>query len=450
MSDVYGSVLPSTIRNLKVTVTSYIGTEYVITENVSELSIFESIYSPFLYGRMIIADNSAMLSIFPFYGQEKLSIEFERDDEKQFVRNFYINNVFDISRVDNNVGGYGLSFTSEKQMVNAGCLFSRSYIDKGEEIIRMIYDDFFWGIQDRPLSIETRTKGSYSINFPYIKPLAAISMITNAVLAMDNSPMFLYETLYGDFTRLRSYREMYSKKPIPGLIVREQTVATKARRGENETFRSSVYNFKSNSAYHTLNLLSSGHLGGTVTAVDISRKRGAMRAFSFIDDAPSAGRVGGQEWVTDKFKIPLPSGQRQAHAIPSTINTLNMQNAHGHMGGSISTSPDLDRMIHGSLMERMSTIALSIYMDSVTSIEAGKTIEVEVPRFSPKLEGEDDNKDYVNSGKYLISSVRHYIKNGEYSISLECIRDSHGSDATLNALSYSGKAQVPQMVDTRD
>jgi hypothetical protein len=277
-------------------------------------------------------------------------------------------------------------------------------------------------------------------------------MILQSTLAMDNTPMFLYETLYGDFTRLRSFGEMYSAKPISGLIIREQTVATKARRGENETFRASVYNFKSGPAYNTLDLLSSGNLGGTVTSVDISRKRGAMRGFSFYHDAPSMAKVGRQEWITSNFKIPLPSGQEQAHRILNTINHINMQNANSYNNatvGSLSSRPDLDPLIHESRLQRLSTIAFNVYMDSVTTLEAGKTVEVEVPRFSPKLEGEDDNKDYLNSGKYLISSLRHYIKNGEYSISMECIRDGHGSDATLRAEGYRDKVEVDQLIDTR-
>jgi hypothetical protein len=48
---------PKTITGLKVTVQKYNGQLIDIAHNVTEISIYESIYTPFLYGEMIIVDN---------------------------------------------------------------------------------------------------------------------------------------------------------------------------------------------------------------------------------------------------------------------------------------------------------------------------------------------------------------------------------------------------------
>jgi len=62
--------LPKSFSEFSVRLTSYNGNVYDFTEQVLELSIYETIYRAFIYGQIIIADNAAMLSSFPFIGQE--------------------------------------------------------------------------------------------------------------------------------------------------------------------------------------------------------------------------------------------------------------------------------------------------------------------------------------------------------------------------------------------
>jgi hypothetical protein len=82
-------------------------------------------------------------------------------------------------------------------------------------------------------------------------------------------------------------------------------------------------------------------------------------------------------------------------------------------------------------MKRLNTTAVHVHMNSVTELEAGKTVDVLFPRFSPNLGVNEDINDKVNSGKYLISAIRHYIKNREYTMSLELIRDGMGKEASF-------------------
>lgn len=461
MSGSYGSFLPRVVSGLDITVISYNGNEYRITEDVSELSIFESIYSPFLYGRMVVSDNSAMLSIFPFSGQEKLKLEFERDTENHFERLFYIVNVFDVKKVDNNIGGYGLSFTSEKQMVNEVSLFSRSYKGSGSEIIQKVYEDFLEeASSDRPLLIHKKGKTTHSVVFPYMKPLAAINMVQQNTLAEDDTPFFLYETLYGENTYLDSLRGMFDAEPIKGVVLKQQAVASDNRRAEQEDFRRDVYSYTISGAYDTLDTLSHGSFGSYTTLVDVSRKRGAMRGFSYLTDAPSLSAEGSEEheWLTDRMKISVPDvGLRQPHAIYSTRNRLVYQNKYSFVNPefcALNGINNTDQCILNSYMDRMDESTVIIHMDSSILISAGKTVMAEFTRFSPKLEGTDDNMDYMNSGKYLISSVRHYFKNGDYTMSIELIRDGKGTEANyyadLPGPSFEKKPDVPFKIDRRD
>jgi hypothetical protein len=61
-------------------------------------------------------------------------------------------------------------------------------------------------------------------------------------------------------------------------------------------------------------------------------------------------------------------------------------------------------------------------------------VNYNITHFSPNLENNNDLIDEVNSGKYIVASLRHYIKNGEYTMSAELIRDGIGEDADLDRL----------------
>ena len=64
------NAIPKVLSEFKILLTKYNGQVIDISNNVTAVSIYESIFTPFLYGSMTVIDNSAMASIFPFIGQE--------------------------------------------------------------------------------------------------------------------------------------------------------------------------------------------------------------------------------------------------------------------------------------------------------------------------------------------------------------------------------------------
>jgi hypothetical protein len=55
-------VAPRKFRSLTAIITKYNGNTIEITNEITEISIYESIYTPFMYGDLVLIDTSAMLS----------------------------------------------------------------------------------------------------------------------------------------------------------------------------------------------------------------------------------------------------------------------------------------------------------------------------------------------------------------------------------------------------
>jgi hypothetical protein len=426
---------PKKLKNLTAYIIKYNGSVIEITPEISEISIYESIFIPFMYGEVTIIDGSAMLSTFPFIGQEKLRLIWDREN-KTIEQEFYVTGVFDVVQINDSIGAYGLSFTSEKQMRNAFCLFSKCYKGNSAEIIAKIYKEY---LQEDIVQLTTGAL-SHNVIFPYTKPFAAVDMVKRATPAEDGTPMFVFETLYGNKTYLNSMKQMLEQEPViklePKNIVNTDSVSG-ITSDNMDNYRNQVYSMNLTKAYNTLDQIGAGSYGAQTIMIDIGTKSATITDFDFRQHAPPISK----DWISQFFAfenvpnaedIPGSNGVR-VNGIRSTKLYVQNRNSLAYDDYPNLNSVD-ENVLAGmrSYMKRLTTTSISIHMNSITDIEVGKTVELLFPRFSPNLGSSDDISDRVNSGVYLISALRHYIKNAEYTMSIELVRDGMGKDASLD------------------
>jgi hypothetical protein len=371
-----------------------------------------------------------MISEFPFVGQEKIRVQWERDDENT-VREFFVTKVSNISRNLDGYGVYELTITSRVQMQNATSLFSKSYSGRGDEIISDVFSEHL----DTEINSVVRAKTSHSVVFPFMKPLQATDMIRKNVLAEDDTPMFVYDSLYQNEVRLESLGSMFAKDPV--IQVKPTKPANKSQDGvatdSSLDERATVYDTSISRAYNTYDQLNKGAYGSTVTIVDPSNREYQKARFDFKTSAPT---IAG-EWITDQFTV----GGVNVNDITDTKNYYLLRNeyAFNFELPNLSTIEDLDLSILNSYLYRHANSVVKVYMDSIAytldtgePFGVGKTVDYVLPHFSPTLTSDDRQIDEVNSGKYIVASLRHYIKDGEYTMSVELIRDGVGEDANLD------------------
>jgi hypothetical protein len=426
------SVSPNGIRGFLVEIETTDGKLFDISGTILEMSMYESIYFPYIHGELSVVDNSRMFSEFPFIGQEKLRVQWERDEEFT-VREFFITKVADIARNRDGYGVYELTITSEVQMRNSTSLFSRSYKGRGDEIISGVYSDFL----NTNLIVGIEAKTSHSVVFPYMKPLQAADMIRKNVLAADDTPMFVYDSLYPNEVRLESFGSMFAKEPITTIEQKKPTntsqdgVATDEKLNE----RGTVYDTAISRAYNTFDQVNKGAYASYVNIVDPSTREYQKAEFDFKKDAPT---ISG-EWITDNFTI----GGENVNEIYDTKNYYLHRNkyAFNFDPPNLSSIEDLDLSILNSYLHRHANTLVKVYMDSIAytldtneAFGVGKTVNYNITHFSPSLNNDKDLIDEVNSGKYIVASLRHYIRNGEYTMSAELIRDGIGENANLDRL----------------
>lgn len=441
---------PKSLEDFSIFITVYNGNEYDISALITEVSIFESIYNSFLYGEVIILDNSAMLSKLPIIGQERIKFAWFRDEER-VEKEFFVVGVFDAKQNLPGVGSYGLTITSEKQMRNAISLFSKSYRGRGDEIIQAVYQEFL----DVDIEVDAESKTAHSIVFPYIKPLAACDMVRKNILAEDGTPFFIFEKFYDDpgreSTVLTSYGQMYEQEPLRQI---------QPEIGGDVDKRGQIYNYQIMRAYDTLEQLTKGAFASSTITVDPMANRVEIFDFNFRKHAEPIAKdnisvdfgFSPSEYHRGLIGEATPDDTIPVHKLYETNLTYTLKNIYAFANEDTTREGEnlnpptlgslnpLDRSIVNSYDTRLkNNTSVMIHMDSVAyegtdsqqGFGVGKTVSVDFPKFAPKLEDDTGVRDLVNSGKYLISAVRHYISGNEYTMTLELIRDGMGADAEL-------------------
>lgn len=420
---------PKTLQGLAVVIERYNKSLVDITSNITEISLYESIFTPFMYGEIILIDNSAMLSIFPFIGQEKVLIVWERED-KTIVKVFRVTDVFDVNQINESTGGYGISITSEKQMRNAISLFSKSYKDNSSEIIRKLYKEYL--LED--LDVKVEGYFDHNVVFPYMKPLQAINMIQRATPAIDKTPMFVFESLYDEKPILNSMKQMLEQNPVLEIDPKNTAADNPISASSNmDKYRNQAYKVTINRAYNTLDQLGSGAYSCQTLGVDIGARTYTVTDFDFTKHAPTICQ---KDWISTFFTFDSvintdnPDGVL-VNGIRSTAAPVQYRNENAFEDfPNLNTIDENLAAAMRSYMKRLKSISVNVHMNSVPDLGVGKTVKLKWYRFSPKLNNEDP-EDKVNSGVYLIAALRHYLKNGEYTMSMELVRDGIGEDAEL-------------------
>ena len=422
------NALPKVLSDFKVLLTKYNGQIIDITQNVTAISIYESIFSPFLYGDMLVIDNSAMASIFPWIGQEKVRVTWSRA-ETTAEKDFYIYDINDMKTTTEGTGSYTLSFTSEKQFRNQINMFSKSYKGNTADIIKNVYDE--WLIEpgsNRTLELKTTGASSHQVVFPYIKPLAAINMIQKNAVAEDGTPMFIYESMYSENTVLDSMKQMLEKEPIFKIEPTPMGVSDPEPVRGLQKFDGQIYNTVLNRGYETLKRVGDGVFASQITAVDIAARKAEINDFSFREHAKPITN----DWVSAYFQF----DQNRIHTQYNTKMRIMYKNSLAYEDTDFPNLTGLDELevaVVNSYMSRLRTVSVLAHVNSAPEVMVGEMVTYNKERFSPKLNEGDDPYDKVNSGDYLVAAIHHHIRNKEYTMSMELVRDGIGEEADLYA-----------------
>ena len=419
--DQFRDTLPKKYRDLKVDIITR-ADEIEITGLVFEISLYEAIDSPFIHGQLKFADNSGLVSALPIIGQEDVRIKFTRRGHT-VDRTFACTGVTGIKKVSGDSAGVVLTLTSKKHLTNAVSTFSKSYSGLASDIIDKIHFNNF----GEHIDIKSNSGSAHNIVFPFTKPYAAINTVMGKTFGEDGTPYFLFENLFGDKPILQSLKSMVDATPVTKLKELSQTKATnKDVNGQSTRYVGDslgvLYDYEIDKNSDSLNMLSGGALINNTIRLNISNNEYSENSFKHALHAKTIADL-------DPYKFYTVDGENLASSALKPSLSVEMYNPVAFESDGVTElstqAGTLSLTMAQSHLSRMNDmISISAYTDSdPENYKVGLCVNLIVTPNRPALDGDGVAIDTLFSGTYLIARLRHYIKDDNYTMSMELIRD---------------------------
>jgi len=289
-----------------------------VTSLVTEVNIFESIYSPYLTGNMVFVDTNNLINDGDFSGTERITFEFAAaiEGSESIRKTFIISAINSVIQNDDNSRSVFCTLVEDVFFLNQSVAVSKMYDGKGERIIeKILKDNLKRNLYKDAKTYKESYQGLFRILSPYVKPFDLIKMALYKMTTENGSPYFLYSTIYSDDLVLSDLDTMLSQSntapAIPETFRYSQTQTNSINNFRQAA--ATIYDVKNINQEDTLKLLSTGALGSQYNITDIYGNNGTtyFSAKELYDKLKNSGVIpaGSDKKMYDDLFVPDPSGE---------------------------------------------------------------------------------------------------------------------------------------------
>ena len=402
-----------------------------------ELNLFEDIYSSTISGELVVSDALGLISNFRMNGTEFLQVTLRKstNDEHPIQKNYRIYKITNRTTNENNAYEvYTINFCSEEFLLSEQYRVSKAFV--GTEIstiIEKILTNYVKvGIKGtKPISIE-RTRGVYDFILPNKKLFETINWLTTYALPKngEGADMLFFENRDGYY--FRSLQTLYKSRPYQTYKFDPKNISR-----ELDQQVSNVFNFEVLDFFDTLSGIANGTFANRVISINpLTRSYKLDNDFNYAKYFNKTASLNDSPAINDyqnrygKTLYDAPPPELEVGTLRMSPENTDMKKnpfISQKVGSADSIANDVN--VRKYMPNRVAQIALANYtrikitVAGDASLTVGKTIEFIAFAMNGTLEREHDP---TYSGNYLITAVRHIIKNNSYITVLEMAKDSVG------------------------
>lgn len=399
-----------------ILVVSNNGTVYDITAQTLDIQIYEDLFSPFITGTLVLKESFDLVNLFPFSGQEFVHMKITTPTLEigNLHQAFYIYKLTNRELIGDRSVSYVLHFISEEALADINKKTSKAYQGKISDIASFLISDKEEGLETKkPVNVETTVNGTkYISNF--WSPVRNLTYLANHALNSNNTPNYtLFENRDGfNFQSIESL----SLKPVyqnftmdnynrptdhDGRVLRELDREYKV-----------ITSLSIPKAFDYIQRASEGMYGSTMVGLDINSKKYYYHNYNMLDDFST---------VKGLNEFPLLGTNSIFRPIASFMNVNRAYGTHnGYM--DITNSQFLQKRI--SLLSRSEGNTIVITVAGRMDYTVGMKVYVELNKIEPISKTDEDYKDKMFSGNYLIAAINHNINREMHECTMELIKDS--------------------------
>ena len=411
-----------------------------------ELNLFEDIYSSTVSGEVVLSDALGLISSYLLNGTEFIQVQLQKTSQDPSVlsRNYRVYKIGKRTTSDsNNYEVYVLNFISEEFLISEQNRLSKSY--PGQQIDFIINDILTTYIQTSKTVTIDPTLGTYNFVLPNKKLFETINWLSTYALpqVQEGADMLFFENSTGYY--LKSLQNLFSQSSYQTYKYDPKNIdETDMNQRLTNALEFEVLDF-----FDTLAATTNGTFANKIITIDpllrtvnrvdgifnYSQYAGAMLNGSTLTNTTNGykNRLGQTMYETNRN---VPAGLEVGALRLASSNSKEKKNSYIEQGPD-SVSNDI--YIEKYVPNRVAQLGLANYMRIKLTVPgdpnlcAGQVVNFNTYAIDPvsfTQTGSNSTRklDPLYSGKYLVSAVRHAVKNNAYISIIELIKDSVSTD----------------------
>lgn len=421
-----------------VTLVSSNGTHIDVRDYLSELNIYEDIFSPSLYGTLLMVDSRNLIKEMPIVGDEYLIVKIKTPTTDSYIKKtFRIYSVTNREIVkDLNTQTYVLHFISKEAVIDTIKPLFKSFSGKVSDVVQSIFDTYL--VASRTLELKNKkielndertnlivlseTQNSVKFVSPGWTPFKCINWCASKSIPVEGKACnFLFFESNKNFYFVNLER-LFRLNNDSGQISIGKYYYKMNQVEENKDVNDKMFIAEDFQVIKTVDHLQnydSGYLASRLITLDVINKTYQAYDYDHVEKFKEYDHSQGTNsiplFANDTLRNPLTNIKFYPvnpglHTIPNNVNEVMPQVYSNRMS---------------NLLE-LSNFKLNINVPGRTDVEVGRMMYFSYPDVSPKSEEDKvlSNEDKYYSGNYLITAIRHKINLYKHTMTLEIVKDA--------------------------
>lgn len=404
--------LPSSPEVAAIVITGSTGNSYDITSLAPEIHIYEDVFSNTLSAQIVIGDAVGLIERIPLVGNEKVIITMKRAAHEPYISLiFIVYKVANIQPMNQKMQLYTLECVSQEYMNNVLTSTSKAYSGSAENIIESILKN---ELGSRKPFLAQKSSTTIDLVSAYWNPFYTMNMIASRTTAADGKQPSYF--LWEDFQQNFNFASLEALFKLPKLLTwsyRDPNFASSSNENVDIYRLNTIQHFHVESAFDMIEGIMDGLLGGSLIDKDVLSKGCAVSKYNYLNNFSQYKHTGNTPVIPKK------------NADNIDLTKVSPRTMIKYSSRSVSHSRDtknyknwaLQRM---SFMEQVDVVKLHITVPGSSIAQLGCMVEIVIN------DAEAVQKTGISSlsGLWMVSAIHHRIKQSDYLMDVELVRDS--------------------------
>lgn len=420
---------------------------------VGELNLFEDMFSPGLYGNLLIVDAANLPNLLELTGEELITIKVRTPtmgNEALIHRRFKAYSITNRQMIsDTGKQSYIIHFCSPEVLIDQLTPLYKTFTGQIDTVVKDIFDTYIampraLNVGKSQLVVSSPTRNQVKFTSPGWRPVQCINWLASKSIgtSLKNPGYLFYESnkrfYYANVediidTAIRNGKNnVYQNYKLVAKKVNPQQGADRYAYDIGEAY-SKVEHMEVVQSHNYFKNIQNGYYGNKLFSIDMLTKN-YNKGFSY-DHVKSYQQYRHLDEIGDAARPNAASPPFKSNVPYNVSGQLNFYPRHTQLYTGFDDN--VADLIEHTMPARISTLneltnmKVEITVPGRTDIEVGAVVHYRHPDTTPRSESSkvatDELMDFMFTGYYLVTAIRHKITLASHTMILEMVKDSIGA-----------------------